>query len=589
MPSIPASQLANVIPGVLGTGGSPLSLNAVFLTNDPSIPIGTVQAFSSSANVSSWFGATATEAVQAAIYFSGYTGCKALPQTLYFAQYNTAAVAAYLRGGSVSALTLAQLQALSGTLAVTVNGELITSSAINLSSATSFSNAATLIQTALQTTGNKFVGTATCVASSPTVTIVSTTSGSLAVGDTIVMTGVPTGSTITAFGTYTTTAGTGTVTISQNATSTQATAVAITSTILATVTYDTLRQAFVVTSPTTGALSTMGYATAGALANGLFLTAATGAVLSQGAAAATPAGIMNQVVSQTQNFATFMTVTEQSLINKQAFATWVQGTNQRYLYVVQDSDPSPTLSSAATGSFGYIINAAQETGVMPIYDISGQGQLAAFICGLAASINFATQNGRTTAAFRGQSGLAPQVTNQTVYNNLVANGYNCYASFATANQLFTEFQPGQISGPFQWFDTYIDQIWLNAQFQLALMSLMQNVPAVPYVSRGYALIRSALVGNAATQNTQPTGPIEQGLYFGAIVSGVQLSGAQSAALNAAAGDSGATATIQNTGWYLQINDPGAVVRGNRGSPTLLFWYTDGGSVQKLVMSSIDVI
>ena len=34
--SIPASALADVIPGVLGPGGSPLALNAVFLTSDPS-------------------------------------------------------------------------------------------------------------------------------------------------------------------------------------------------------------------------------------------------------------------------------------------------------------------------------------------------------------------------------------------------------------------------------------------------------------------------------------------------------------------------------------------------------------------------
>ena len=110
------------------------------------------------------------------------------------------------------------------------------------------------------------------------------------------------------------------------------------------------------------------------------------------------------------------------------------------------------------------------------------------------------------------------------------------------------------------------------------MTLLNTVPAVPYVNRGYNLIRGALLT-----------PINQFLNYGGIVKGVTLSGSQSAALNSATGDSGATATIQNTGWYLQILDPGAIVRGVRGSPVINFWYTDGGSIQLITMSSIDVL
>lgn len=584
--SIPASALADVIPGVLSAGGNPLSLNAVFLTSDTSIPIGTVQPFASASAVSNWFGPNAAETVLANVYFAGFINCTVLPGTLYFAQYNTAVVAAYLRGGSLASLTLAQLTALSGTLAVVIDGTLVTSAAINLSGATSFTNAATLLQAGLQTTGNVFTGTASQATN--VVTIATTVSGSLHVGDILTGAGVSAPATIISFGTYTALAGTGTVNVSTSATVSLGVADV---TILPTVTYDTLRSAFVITSPVTGVASTIGFAADGALSEGLSLTSEDGAVTSQGAIAATQAGVMASVVSQTQNWALFMTVSEQTLSSKEAFAAWCQTpiALNRYLYVSQDSDQSPTTSPNATGSFGNIVNAAQDTGVMPVYDISGSGVIAAFQCAIAASINFNQQNGRTVAAFRGQSGLVAQVTDQTVYNNLIANGYNCYASFATANQKFTQNQPGQISGPFSWFDTYINQIYLNSQFQLAIMVLQQSVPAVPYVTRGFNLIRNALVGNAATQNSPPTGPIEQGLYFGSIVKGVTLSGTQSAALNSATNDPGATATIQNTGWYLQILDPGAIVRGGRGSPTINFWYTDGGSVQKISMSSVDVL
>jgi hypothetical protein len=572
--SIPASALANVIPGVLGAGGNPLSLNSVYLTSDPSIPIGAAQGFPSAVAVADWFGPNAPETVLANVYFAGFTNCTALPSTLYFVQFNSAAVAAYLRGGSVAALSLAQLQAFSGTLTITINGQPNVSSAINLSGATSFTNAAALIQAGLQSTTAVFSGTGSQTAA--VVTIASTVSGELAVGDILIGAGVDGPATITSFGTYTVLLGTGTVNVSTSATVSLG---AVDVAGQATCTYDALRDAFVIAdgSGATGTTSTIGFATAGSFANGLNLTAATGAVTSQGAAAPTPAAIMGTVVAATQNWATFLTVTEQSLSNKEAFAAWVQTTNNRYLYVCQDSDQSPTTSDDATGSFGNIVNAANDTGIMPVFDISGTGVIAAFQTAIAASINFNQANGRTVAAFRGQAGLTAQVTSETVANNLIANGYNFYGAYATANQQFIENQPGQISGPFKWFDTYINQIYFNAQFQLALMTLLQTVPAVPYVTRGYNLIRAALLG-----------PIQQMANFGAFVAGVTLSTAQSAALNNATNDPNATATIQNTGWYLQILDPGAIVRGNRGSPVINFYYTDGGSVQQISMSSVDV-
>lgn len=569
--SIPAAALVDVIPGVLGAGGSPLSLNAVFLTSDPSIPIGKVQGFANVTDVINWFGAGSPEAIDAGIYFSGYTNCTALPGTLWFAQFNSAAVDGYLRGASIAALTLAQIQALSGTITLSIDGQQQISAAINLSAATSFSNAATLITAGIQNATGRFNGTASQATS--VVTIATTVSGSLAVGDILNGAGVDGPATITSFGTYTVLAGTGTVNVSTSATVSLGSA---TVAGIGTSSYDSQRQAFVISSPTTGATSSVGFPAADSLTSGLLLTAATGAVLSPGAAAAVPATLMETVVAQTQNWATFMTVTEQILSVKEAFAAWVQTKNKRYIYSCQDSDVL-VLAPNASSSFGPIVNAANDDGIAPVYDVTG-GNLAAFQCAFVASINFNQQNGRPTAAFKSQAGIAPQITNETQADNLEANGYNFYGAYATANSEFTLFQNGQISGEFKWLDTFANQIYLNSQFQLALMTLLTTVPAVPYVTRGYNLIRLSLLT-----------PIKQFINYGGIVSGVQLSGSQSAALNNATGDPNATATIQNTGWYLQILDPGAVVRGGRGSPTITFWYTDGGAIQKIVMSSIDVL
>jgi hypothetical protein len=565
--SIPASQLVNVVPSVLGAGGSPLSLNAVFLTEDPSIPVGTVQPFATYADVAAWFGAMSNEAQVALVYFAGFSGANTLPGLLYFAQFNTTNVSGYLRGGSVAAVTLAQLQAITGVLDVTIDGEAVISSAINLSAATSFSNAASLITTALDTATGVFSGTANQTASATVMTVTAVASGALHVGDVITGTGVDAGLHIISFGTGT--GGTGTYNVS---TTTGFTSTAIDVATGAQVTFDPQREAFVVSSATTGANSSVGFAS-GSIAPYLNLTLATGAVRSAGAVAATPAALMNGIVAITQNFATFMTVVEQVLSIKLALAAWVTAQNDRYLFVVPDSDPT-VLAANASASFG-VLTAAYD-GVAPVYDNSGQSLIGAFVCGAAASIDFSEVAGRITFAYKGQPGLAAQITSATQAQNLISNGYNFYGAYATANQGFVMLQPGQMSGSWKWIDAYVNEIFLNSQLQLALLELLTNAKSIPYNPAGYNLIRAGCLGS-----------IKQALSFGAIQPGVDLSPAQVAAVNTAAGVA-IDQTLQNSGWYLQVLDPGAVVRGQRGSPACTFFYTDGGAIHKINLASVDI-
>ncbi|OYZ43279.1 MAG: hypothetical protein B7Y20_15020 [Acidovorax sp. 16-64-162] len=151
MSSIPASNYVQINPAVIGAGGSALALNGILLTSDTSIPIGTVQPFYTADSVSAWFGPSAIETSMGASYFKADDNKTLTPGLLYLAQYNAAAVAGYLRSGSFASTTLAELQALSGTLTITFAGSALTSATINLSSATSFSNAATLIQAGFTT------------------------------------------------------------------------------------------------------------------------------------------------------------------------------------------------------------------------------------------------------------------------------------------------------------------------------------------------------------------------------------------------------------------------------------------------------
>ena len=150
MTTIPASQLVNVIPNVLNAGGNALVMNGLVLTLNTRVPTSQVLSFPNDGeSVLTFFGASSEEAEIAAVYFNGFNNSTQKPATILFAQYPSASVAAYLRGGRIAQLSLAQLKALTGTLIVDVDGYVRTANALDLSGATSFSAAAALIETGL--------------------------------------------------------------------------------------------------------------------------------------------------------------------------------------------------------------------------------------------------------------------------------------------------------------------------------------------------------------------------------------------------------------------------------------------------------
>jgi Protein of unknown function (DUF3383) len=494
-PAIPARRLVSVLPGVLAAGGNPLSLNAVVLTADTSVPIDTVASFPSADAVADFFGPESREAAIAAIYFAGYDTSTTKPSELFFAQFNTGAVAAYLRSGSFEGVTLSQLQALSGTLIIEINGTPYTTGSINLSGASSFSNAATLIQAALVAQ----LASTTCV-------------------------------------------------------------------------YDSQLNAFVITSPTTGDASTIDFS-AGTLATGLKVTEATGAVTSQGAAIAVPATALDAITDTTQNWASFMTVFEPNTASKLAFAAWTNGTSDRYVYVAWDSTVNVTQGSQPD-SFGAQCATLEYDGICPIYDPTGD--IAAFICGAIASIDFAQTQGRITFAYKGQAGLAATITSETAAAFAEGNGYNYYGDFATANDQFVMFQTGSTPGAWKWLDSYVNQIWLNNALQLAFMVLLTRQNSIPYNQQGYNMLRAAAAD-----------PIDAALNAGVIQPGIPLSNSQRSYINTSVGGDAAQVVV-TLGWYLDIKDATPEQRALRASPPMTLYYTDGGSIQQIELSSIEV-
>lgn len=485
--SIPASEIVTVLPSVLGAGGTAMALNAVIISDDVKF---VAKEYSNADAVGNDYGTTSDKYKFAQIYFNGFTGSTVKPSALFISKYSAVDSAAKLTGASLRSMSLDQLKAITGAISVTIDGVLATGT-VDLSAATSFSNAATLIATALT----------------------------------------------------------------------------------AAVTFDTQLQSFVIASGTTGATSSISYAT-GAAAEALALTELTGAQLDNVTTVDTATTAMKRLTNYTLNLSTIVAETSTALTDdvQKEIATWVSLQNHRYWLVKYGEEPTALIANNTTNFAGWVA----ENNVADVTCVYGTFEHAALCAGYAASLNFSELNGRTTMDFRSTSTLAPSVTDVDDANALESNGYAYYGAFATANDRFIFLRNSIVSGEFKWVDAYLNQIYFNSQLQLAQITGLIANKSIPYNEVGKSKVR------ASAQD-----PINEMLNFGGIQTGVALSEQQKSIINNEAGVDAAT-IIFNQGYYLMIRDATAQVRAARGSFPIKLWYTDGGSVHSINIASINV-
>lgn len=499
--SVNADKLVQIVPRIIDGGTTGLTFSGLLLTQSELPPSGRVLRFASAQAVAAYFGSDSAEAAMAQTYFSGYTNTDYLPSALFFAAWRAEDAAAWLRSSRWTG-TLADIKAAGvGGFTLLVDDVELAVTALDLSTATSYSDIAQMLQAALAEAAGA---------------------------------GGPAPS----------------------------------------VSWSSATNAWQITSPTTGAESTITFAAPPAsgvdLATLLGLTEQGGAVLSPGIAAQSLPDCMTNILAYARDWVTFSTVWEPDLEQKLALATWCSGYDTRFCYVMWDTAIAAK-TQGSTASAGYRIDAVLELdGTCPVFDTA---QLAAWVMGTAACINFNQYNGRLTFAFKQGEGLAVTCDVDEDYDALLENGYNCYADFATASAQFKFFQPGQVSGKWDWLDTYLNAIAIKDGLQLNLLDLFKAVKSIPYNEDGYGMVRTACLDT-----------INRFLNFGAIRPGVKLSQTQKVQLLSEIGQD-VSKSLESLGWYMQIKDPGSVVRAARGTPDCRFYYMDGGSIQKIVLPS----
>lgn len=492
--TIPASQLVDITPRVIGGGLSGLEFVGTILTKNTRLPTATAVPFYSQNAVGEYFGTASDEYKLAGNYFIADSNSSRKPSTLWFYRFAESAVGAFLRGTQAPKLDV--LKAITnGSFKITVDGTDISCTSLNFSSATSYSDIATAIQTKLASG----LASTTC-------------------------------------------------------------------------TWDSLSQAFVITSPTTGADSTITFASAAAsgtdISAVLGLTAGT---LSQGVDATSLTDTMTGCVNSNSNFWSFMPLWDESTAEANTLAEWCNNQGVRFLYVMVDKS-ADALVANSTACLAYQLK--DYIGVCPVYNTKALG---AMTMGVGAAIDVTRLNGRKTWAYKAQSGLAFTCDKETDAIVLQNNGYNFYGDYATASEQFKLYQNGQCSGVARWLDTYFGQVYLKDGLQNSWLNALMLNNTIPYNEAGYGVLR------AASMDT-----INQAVNAGFIRQGVSLSESQKATVESEAGLD-ISGTLETQGWYLQILDPTTQVRQARGTPVISFWYMDGGSIQRIQGTSTVIL
>lgn len=329
--------------------------------------------------------------------------------------------------------------------------------------------------------------------------------------------------------------------------------------------YNSDLKTFIFTTDATGEAATLSFAT-GTLATLCGLTENAGAVLSQGSDAMTVAETLDKINEVTRNWTQFTTIAEitDEEVAKE-FAAWADLEDEVvYIYWTTDTRVENALTVEATVAHALI---ADYNCVLPIY---GSLVTAAAVVAFPASIKWDAVQGMKVLFAKSAANVPATVTSQAVAAVLDANKISYVGEFATRNAQFRFFNKGALTGSlYGWFDALIGLIWLRAKMQRCIMDGFAAVNRVPYNEQGYTLIR-AWCADA----------IRAAKNVGVIDEGISLSESQKAQITQELGQDIAD-ELYAKGWYLQVDDPEASVRAQRGSPVMSLYITYGGSVQKI--------
>lgn len=494
--TIPLSTDFSITPNVVTPAGSAVDANGLMLTDNELIPVGAVASFFTSADISALTGSNSKEFLAAQQYFNGYGNSSVIPGELLMYRVITADVAGYLLSGNLKGTPLSTLKAITaGTITLFIDGISTTSTSIDLSTATSFSDIASKLE--------------------------------VGIGDTKVE-----------------------------------------------VEWLPLANRFIIRSATTGTDSEVSFAIAGALATGLLLTQDKAAIVSPGADVTTLTDTMNSIINTNQNWVLFNSLVEFTDDQKEELCAWASASHNRFGYAVHDNTEAGTVANNADCFVQKVVKANGYENVFPVY---GNYLYSVTALAYSASVDFSRTNGRVSFKFRAFPGIAPNVSDLATAKALKSNGYSFYGSYSLNKTMKQYASDGAITGKYLWLDSFLNQVWINANLVGSYANLFTNNQSFAFNENGYGAVQAATID-----------PAELALKFGAIQRGVVLDQAQIRIVNNTVGKD-ISATLYSQGWFLYIPTQTGAARIERDLKGVIFYYVDGQLIQSITMSSTAIL
>lgn len=331
---------------------------------------------------------------------------------------------------------------------------------------------------------------------------------------------------------------------------------------------------FIIRSATTGAASYVSQATVGTAATALKLTADTAATTSPGAVATSITDTMTAIVNQNQDWVMTASLVDFTDEEKEELCAWVSASTNRYIYSMYDTSEDATVANNESCFMQSVVVANGYENVFPSY---GSYLYAVLALAYSASINFNRTNGRVSYKFRAFAGIAPNVSDNSTAAALKSNGYSFYGAYGQNKTLANYVSDGAITGKFLWLDSFISQVWINANLVAAFANLFTNNASYAFNAGGYASISAAVIDVATNA-----------INFGAIRAGVTLDQAQINIVNDAVGTD-ISNVLYTQGWFFFIPQQTGASRTERSLDGAIFYYVDGQLIQSIDMTSTNIL
>lgn len=356
--------------------------------------------------------------------------------------------------------------------------------------------------------------------------------------------------------------------------------------------------------------STVTYCSTSSTATALQLTLATGATLSQGSPALTPAENMDNIIAITTNWMGYTTIfdpndageDENQYTIEMGLVAWSQSqsqsdsTNKYFVYYwwstsssLYDTTLTPTSGIIYTlqqngyatqtegGDYnGIIVEWAYSAPFLLMGASTTAGATANTFAamGIMASTNYTIVDGTLQLANKTQTDLTDYVTSNDIYIGYIQNNVNCYVSFKSDTTTYNMFMTGACGTDFNFVDNLYNQNWLANALKENIAEFFLSSNKVPNNSTGDSLLQTSMNAVAVTA-----------LQNGVIQTGNAFSDAETASIIAIMG-SDITSILNSVGYYILITPATSSQRATRTPPGVKFMYTNGSSFFCVTINTI---